>query len=759
MNKVDNGLLTQPQTLNERVLVDSASLRRNFVPVKKLIVDLKNSHGIKSLAYTFDFEEQNRYAIYAPNGSMKSSLALTFKDYVEGNKAEDKRYPTRTSFRSIKDESNVDIPTDGIVVIIPYDDKLRHTEKTSLLLVNSKLSEKYDALIKKNLELEESLVKKLKEQSGTKKDIRIEVSSSITPSDDKFYEALERVKGEVERMEENPRLLSVPYDDVFDDRVLKILVQPEFRDALTNYISKFGELLDRSLFFRRGVFEYYNASQIAKTLTKNGFFEAKHSVILKGPKNEEVVISTEKELEGLVKKEKDGITDDPILRTLFTKLEKVIEATDGLRDFKKFLVSNQDLVAQLSNIKQFKEDVWKAVLKSVETEYDSLLKEKERIDAEKKAIEATALNESGKWEEVIGIFKERFVVPFEVIAENKTFVSLTKDKLVKLRFEFKDGTDKASVDEDTAQKTLSQGERKALYILNIIFEVQCRLHEGKETIFIFDDIADSFDYQNKYAILQYLNDIADGTDFRLLILTHNFDFFRSVHMRDIASRTHCLMALNSNNGDITLEASEAVRGNNFSHLWKPQFYTNNKYKIASIPFVRNLIELEKDDDADYVKLTSLLHWKPDTASILESDLDELFKRHFPDTDAPPVRTPNGPVAGIIFDEAEKCLLASRGINFENKIILSIAIRLSAEKFMVSKITNTSVGALTKNPTQKLIKEFANEFPSGLETIKTLRAVALMTPENIHLNSFMYEPILDMDDQHLRDLYRDVNALK
>ncbi len=34
----------------------------------------------------------------------------------------------------------------------------------------------------------------------------------------------------------------------------------------------------------------------------------------------------------------------------------------------------------------------------------------------------------------------------------------------------------------------------------------------------------------------------------------------------------------------------------------------------------------------------------------------------------------------------------------------------------------------------------------------------MTPENIHLNSFMYEPIIDMSDAHLRKLYEDVLKL-
>jgi hypothetical protein len=34
----------------------------------------------------------------------------------------------------------------------------------------------------------------------------------------------------------------------------------------------------------------------------------------------------------------------------------------------------------------------------------------------------------------------------------------------------------------------------------------------------------------------------------------------------------------------------------------------------------------------------------------------------------------------------------------------------------------------------------------------------MTPENIHVNSFMYEPILDMSNIHLKSLYEKINNL-
>ena len=45
-----------------------------------------------------------------------------------------------------------------------------------------------------------------------------------------------------------------------------------------------------------------------------------------------------------------------------------------------------------------------------------------------------------------------------------------------------------------------------------------------------------------------------------------------------------------------------------------------------------------------------------------------------------------------------------------------------------------------------------------DTIKIMSEVNLMTPENIHLNAFMYEPILDMDIVELLNLYGQVQDL-
>ena len=99
------------------------------------------------------------------------------------------------------------------------------------------------------------------------------------------------------------------------------------------------------------------------------------------------------------------------------------------------------------------------------------------------------------------------------------------------------------------------------------------------------------------------------------------------------------------------------------------------------------------------------------------------------------------------------------MNFENKIVLSIAIRLKAEKFMIDKINDLIfVNSISKNQTIKLIDKYKELFSSEKINIDLLEQVNLMTPENIHLNSFMYEPIIDLGIDHLKDLYINIKAL-
>ncbi len=724
--------------------------------MEKLKIDLKNCYGIKSLQYEFDFAEQNVYAIYAPNGSMKSSFAETFKDLSEGSDSRDRVYPDRVTTRLIADETGKEIPSSDIFVISPYDREFRHTEKTSTLLVNAKLRKEYEALHAEIDKAKELLLSALKQKTGTKRGIEGEISSAFT-KDNNLRNALRRVKAEVESLKDT-HLSTVKYDIIFDDKALDALKKKDFQSAIEDYIKRYAELLERSTYFKKGIFEYYNASAIAKSLADNGFFKANHSINLNSGNENIQTIKTQAELVNLISKEKEGIVNDPKLRAKFEELGDLLVKNVNTKSFKDYIIQNEHLLPHLANIEKFKEDVWKSLLKENELAYNDLLNKYQEAEKREKAIEKQAQQESTQWEEVIRIFNDRFFVPFKLTAKNKISVTLGVDPMLDLSFEFDDGQEKAPIDEETLLKSLSQGERKAFYILNIIFEIEARRKSKQETIFIVDDIADSFDYKNKYAIIQYLKDISEEPKFRQIILTHNFDFFRVVESRFV-KRKHCLMTMKSSSG-IILEQAVGIK-NIFVNDWKKHFFTDDRKKIASIPFIRNLVEYMKGKhDADFVTLTSLLHWKNDTANITIDQLNSIYCNLFGVT-APTSTGQPQLVVDLINKEADDCCAeTTTGINFEHKIVLSIAIRLYAERFMVAKIADpTFMQGITKNQTAELLTNYKGKFPTEREAIKILEKVALMTPENIHLNSFMYEPILDMSDEHLRKLCTEVKALK
>jgi hypothetical protein len=283
--------------------------------------------------------------------------------------------------------------------------------------------------------------------------------------------------------------------------------------------------------------------------------------------------------------------------------------------------------------------------------------------------------------------------------------------------------------------------------------VRARKNANMETIFIVDDIADSFDYKNKYAIIEYLKEISEEPIFYQIILTHNFDFHRTVSSRLNMGRNNKLNTIRSAIG-ISL-ITEKYQNNPFSH-WKDNLHTNSEMLIASIPFVRNIAEYS-GQNITFLNLTSLLHFKRDTITITIADLETNIKTILIDKAAISLPSPASFVIDVIYNSADIISeTVSQNIDLENKIVLAIAIRLKAEQFMVSKIDDASFwNSISSNQTFELIQRFKNDFSAEAAHIALLEQVNLMTPENIHLNSFMYEPILDMSNEHLKQLYKSV----
>lgn len=714
-------------------------------------LELENCYGIRKLTHTFDFTQQSVFAIYAPNGFMKSSLAQTFFDISKDVRSRDRIYPDRITKRDVLDEDYNAILGSEVFVVSPYDKDFEHSERTSVLLVDASLKQQYDSLLLGIQRCKQTLIDAIKKQSKSKKDLEREITDAFLAVD--FEQAMTRIESELTEQEDAP-FADILYDKVFDPAAVEFLSQVDVQAAIADYIARYSELLEKSLYFKRGTFEYYGAAQIASALAKHGFFKAQHTVNLNADERRE--ISTEKELEEIIVAEKDAIMQDRELRSRFDNLEKQLARNEAMRGFQAYLLDNEFILPELSNIAIFRQKLLKSYLKKCFQMYVALVREYESAKARRKEIEEQAIAQQTRWQQVIDIFNARFKVPFKLETKNLTGLVLGKDQRIMLGFTYDDGTDQKPIDKEPLLEALSTGERKALYVLNIIFEVETRREMEQKTLIVVDDIADSFDYQNKYAIIQYLRDIHQNPLFKLLILTHNFDFFRTLESRFV-KYSHCLMATR-HSGEIRLSRATGIR-NPFINDWKDKFDTDPIKKIASIPFMRNIVEYTRGEgDPVFQQLTSLLHIKPGSGAVTVADLDATFNGLFNKS----VTSQNGskPVVDLIHEQAQECLAAADGVNFENKIVLAIAIRLCSESYMIGKINDaTEVNKIDSHQTSALLELFKERKLGDAETVATLERVVLMTPENIHLNSFMYEPIVDMSDEQLRSLYRDCMGLK
>ena len=596
------------------------------------------------------------------------------------------------------------------------------------------------------------MLKSMRKKVGITKDLVRSFTAAVGLLENDFFTALGTVEREVKR-DAHHELSDVTYKTLFDPKVVELLQDDEIKQLISGYSEVYDRLLDESKFFKRGVFNHTNANQVAKNLKDNGWFKGGHTVSLKSD-NGVTEVSDEAELEKCIEAEKVRILNDPTLGDMFAKVDAKLN-TRALQNFRDHLLEYPYLVPELQNIDRLKRRVWIAYLTTMKSEYISLLEEYDTSHEKLDAIIKEADAELTRWEAVIETFNERFYVPFEVKVKNKADAVLGIEG-PQIEFEFKDfdENENTPIASERLSEVLSNGERRALYILNIIFEIEARRAAEVQTLLIVDDIADSFDYKNKYAIVEYLRDIAREDHFHLIVLTHNFDFYRTVKGRLNVYRPNKLIA---GRFDKEIKFQDDPMGDNPIQAWTKNL-NEPKSMIGCIPFVRNLAEYKGDTDT-YNKLTDLLHLKTDSDKYTFMDLQSIYKNVLPEEVTKSCFGLKRPVLKqltLICDDIVKA--DSNEVSLLDKVVLSIGIRIETERYIISQISDQSfLNQLKKKQTSKLIRRYRTENPDK-DATRIFEQVLLMTPENIHINSFMFEPILDMAPFHLRKLYRAVRSL-
>lgn len=725
--------------------------------MEKIQVDLKHCYGVSSMSHEFDFSKKNAALIYAPNGVMKTSFARTFKDLSQDQPSQDRIYPDRPTSRIVTLSDGTPVDPTSVFVVEPYVADYA-SDKVSSLLVNRDLKSEYDQILKGIDKLLGQLVAKVKKNSGIKSGLEELLSVTFSKRSDNLLRALDRIRAEVLGDPLDEGLVEVPYSVIFNDKVEKLIADDDIKATLKEYTSNYDSLLSKSRFFRKGIFNHYQAIEIAKQLKNHGFFKAEHKVFLNNG-DEETEVRTEQELQTLIAEELATILTDNDLKASFDKLDKKI-SNQELRTFREFLLSNQTIIPRLMEPELLREDLLKCHLIQCRTEFEELMNAyddgKKRLDE----IAKEASSQVTKWQEVINIFNQRFSVPFKVVMQNKEDVIL-KRVTPNVGFEFEDQSlEPKVVERGHLLDVLSNGERRALYILNVIFEVQARVEDKVPTLFVIDDIADSFDYKNKYAIVEYLADVLAEPSFRQIILTHNYDFYRTVWKRMDLGGVNFHVAKTK---DRIVLTQETMYRDPFEK-WKR--IANNDQKrdclFAMIPFVRNLAGYCGFSDEENL-LTTALHIKLGQPDLTVGIMLEIFKKVLNGQEFEAHLPNDASVIDSLIEVAIELINPDDpALDLEKKVVLAIAIRLVAERYMIKTINDDEwVKTITKTQTAKLagrLKEMSRTDATLRKAVRVIERVNLMTPENIHLNSFMYEPILDMSAEHLKVLFSDVREL-
>lgn len=724
----------------------------NLVEIK-----LENCFGIGKLDHKFNFSQlnTNSFLIYAPNGTMKTSFAKTL-DLIAKNDSKsmprDRVYENRVTTHSVIADGN-EISDGSILVVNAEDNNYDSSTKISSFIASKDLKKNYDEIYSELDNQKNEYLKKLKQVSqSTDCETEFVNTYSQTPKDTFFELILSISKALVTK----PDSYSFRYNDVFDKKghVKKFLEKNQL--LLSQYVSKYDELLKKSKFFKSSgnSFGTYQANELVKSTEDNSYFDAGHKFTL----SDNAEIKSAEELKQLLQTEITAIINDEKLKKSFDQVDKSIGANAELRAFKSAIEKDNLLLVELGKYEDFRKKVWNNYISSLATETKELAKIYESKKAELEKIISEAKKEFTIWQDIIKTFNERFYVPFEIKIVNQEDVVL-KAETANLEFDYKDPNETpVRKDKNTLLSILSKGEQRAFYILQFLFDIESRKQLNQKTLLILDDIADSFDYKNKYAIIEYLKELHANSIFKLIILTHNFDFYRTIASRLSLNWKAAYMATKNDSRLITFSEGK-YRKDVFSNF--KQQISDQKIFISIIPFLRNIIEYtEESTSTNYGLLTSCLHMKSNTNSIKCSDILTLIHSTFPSTNTQNIGFGAKLIKDFVYETAD--LIEQENpiseILLENKITLSIAIRFKAEEYMLNKIPNSSSLVISSNQTSELLNHF-KAINNDKSTITILERVNLMTPENIHVNAFMYEPLIDISVFHLVDLYKKVKKLK
>lgn len=718
-----------------------------------------NAFGIGKLDHTFSLGNKSGggrcVAIYAPNGVCKSSLRKSITLWSQEKQPEDAFFPDReSSFDLIANPEDCLAKTN-----IQCFESMGNLDGANFfddaLLASPELKKRYLSIMREHDRQESELI------AGIRKEL---VSGRGAPSTDDVQRMIVEISGE-SRLPQALRTLlnqaaSFTSPEAIEGKTMgkmlgkntSTLEKPEIKESLVDFAETRRKVLSGSGIFSN-TFDYSAAKALIGELAKSGFFEAGHSLALRNSTTgEEQRVSSTDDFERVIQEELNKADNNPEVQEKFRRVDSAFGKSAASNALKRVVCESPSVAAAYADLPALRKSFLLRAFLRCKPAIDAYLGNEDAYKNKMIEITQAVRAEITGWDKAVKLFRARFNVPFEPIIENRANTIIGGDDPV-IRFRYAG----AAVDNETLFANLSDGERKALYMLSVIFQVEKAKEASGAKLLVFDDVVDSFDYANKYAFIEYLRDFAQDDEIYVILLTHNFDFYRTVASRlsnDFA-RKNCVQAERSDEGTLTFKDVNFLKRSPME-LWRKNL-SKDAYKVATIPMVRELSRIRGTEDSDsFSILSAILHGRSEADKTTFDDLSSIYIKCW---DCDSLAGDGRLVYSVITSVCDKISESDRQLDLHEKIDLSIGIRILAEHHIADVYDSMGIPMPKGRQLGGIVRDFKEKSPAQYESCSTLLEQAcLLVPENIHINSFMYEPLVDIGSSRFINLYRGLKEL-
>ena len=716
-------------------------MAKSYTKFKKI----KNFYGIKELRNLDRISKDT--IIYAPNGVMKTSFSdglyniannIDIVDAFGQNKVE---FEIEQNSKTYSENSN-----DGSLQCIVFSGKYLKTNLFSdpnmaSLALSASLKEAFSKEKNELMDIKDELdrICSINIRNGKKKAANswLSVRKIIGGNSvEEFIEKLLLVKND---LAENYKNLS--FNAVCNDQVTNLFSNIDFINKLSIYRDVVENKMNEQIF--NSGFNFSGLKKLRETINETHYFDAKHRIEIGENK-----IETLEELDSFILYQKEIIFSSDEVSTAYTSVDLMLNSNANTRAFSKLLLSNFDLLARDDDIVQKQKELVRSKITDIEDTLIDLRKRQVKATSNLSAILERAKSEQSTWKIVKDVFNFRFAL-------NRTDLDIAyvdEDGFPVPRIIEIDRVTGQTLNDEMINR-FSEGEKRALFILNLLFEIESKKLEWNDcTLIILDDIADSFDYQNKYAICKYIQELYSNPSFHVITLTHNFDFYRCFSY--FLSKMHisgCFAQKNRNSIKLLSGIPKEYLSLEFSSSWKGRLgggdnsnFENITTFFSMLPIIRNEYEIEESTKGENYKLMcELLHRVKDTHSNNLTKFKDIFDEKI-SSNLDPV------YYSYSFNELmKKCydkLLNStiEETKISSKMACAVLLRIFFEEFIImkSRIEKITFNEKTNEKITALYDDLVAKNKLAPDDKLHCEFASIICNPYVHVNSFMYEQLID-----------------